>query len=295
MNVRRLVPLLCLCIGLLAGGLIVAVALRPVPGLDRPAIEAIVAEALSRQPAAPAQPTAPGKIDAATIDPLIEDYLLGNPKILQRVSAALSTQLKAEQQAATSAALAELKPAIYDEPGHIVLGNPDGDVTLVEMFDYNCAFCRAALPDLAALLDEDPNLRVILKEFPILSQGSADAARIAVLVNQSQPADYWKFHQQLFTSRGQVTKETALKAAADLGLNPIKLELRMNEPAVSAVLDRSFDIANRLKVDGTPTYIIGNEVIPGAVGLDELRTRIANMRACGESTCPAQKSVAGSG
>jgi protein-disulfide isomerase len=315
---RRLVPLLFLCVGLLAGGLVAAIALRPTPGLDeaevraivseamqaaptpaagldRPAVETIVAEALANRPAPPPQSTAPGHIDAATIDPLIEDYLLGNPKILQRASAALSTQLKTEQRAATAAALAELRPAIYDEPGHIVLGNPEGDVTLVEMFDYNCSFCRAALPDLAALLDGDPNLRVILKEFPILSQGSADAARIAVLVNRSKPADYWQFHQQLFTSRGEVTKETALKAAADLGLNPIQLELRMNEPTVTAVIERSFDIANRLKVDGTPTYIIGNEVIPSAVGLDQLKTRIANMRACGETECPAPESVAGSG
>lgn len=318
---RRLVPILFLLVGLLAGGLVTAIALRPAPGLDatevrsivseamqqapqpapgldKPAVEAIVQQALADQPA-PALPQSipagDGRIDAATIDPMIENYLMSNPKILQRVSAALNTQLKAEQQAATTAALAEVKPALYDDPGHIVLGNPDGDVTLVEMFDYNCTFCRQALPDLAALLDDDPNLRVILKEFPILSQGSVEAARVAVLVNQSKPDAYWQFHQELFTSRGQVTKQTALKAAADVGLNPIQLELKMNEPSVTDVLNKSFDIASKLQVTGTPTYIIGNEVIPGAIGLDQLKTRIANMRACGQTECPAPESAASSG
>jgi protein-disulfide isomerase len=92
-----------------------------------------------------------------------------------------------------------------------------------------------------------------------------------------------------------VTKETALKAAADLGLNPIQLELKMNEPAVTDVINKTFTIADRLKVSGTPTYIIGNEVIPGAIGLDQLKLRIANMRACGETECPAApETMAGS-
>ena len=100
-----------------------------------------------------------------------------------------------------------------------------GDVTLVEMFDYNCGYCRGALPDLATLIAEDPNLKVILKEFPILSKDSVDAARVAVLVAKSR-VDYWTFHQALFSSRGQVTGETALDAAADLGLNPVDARAR---------------------------------------------------------------------
>jgi protein-disulfide isomerase len=165
-----------------------------------------------------------------------------------------------------------------------VLGNPEGDVTLVEFFDYNCGYCRAAMPDMAQLLAEDPNLRVVLKEFPILSNESIDAARVSALVNDAD-VDYWAFHEALFTSRGQVDKKVALDAAAALGLSPVSLELDMGTEAVSQLIQTSYEIAKELNITGTPTYILGNEIIPGAIGIDDLRDRIANMRACGETQC----------
>ena len=264
-----------------------AVAKLPAPatGIDRAQVESIVAEAIAKLPA-PAVAQSPAQLDAATLNPMIESYLMANPRILQRVSEALQTEIATAQAAETKSALAELKPAIYDDPGHIVLGNPKGDVTLVEMFDYNCGYCRQALPDLATLMDEDPNLRIILKEFPILTPGSVEAARVGVLVSRAD-VDYWTFHQSLFTGRSQADKASALKAAADLGLNPVSLEMDMQSADVTAVLDTSYTIARKLKISGTPTYIIGDEVIPGAVGIDELRSRIANMRACGATACPA--------
>jgi protein-disulfide isomerase len=159
-----------------------------------------------------------------------------------------------------------------------------GDVTLVEFFDYNCGYCRAALPDMAALLAEDPNLRIVLKEFPILSNESIDAARVAVLVGEAD-VDYWAFHEALFTSRGQVDKKVALNAAAELGLSSVSLELDMGSEGVAQSIQTSYEIAKALNITGTPTYIIGNEIIPGAIGVNELRSRIANMRACGETQC----------
>jgi protein-disulfide isomerase len=300
----RTTVLLVLIVGLLAGGIGAAVlrpamneaqvreiaqavvAEAPAPAaLDKFAVETIVADFLAKQPKqnTPAQVA---ELDATKLNPMIESYLMENPSILQRVSDALQAEVTAQRKAETRTQLAELKSAIYEEPGHIVLGNPNGDVTLVEMFDYNCGYCRQALPDLATLLDEDPNLRVILKEFPILSQGSVEAARVAVQVNEAK-VDYWTFHQTLFTSPGKVDKAVALKAASDLGLNPVTLELNMNTPEVAEVIDKSYRIADKLKITGTPTYIIGDEIIPGAIGLDQLRTRIANMRACGSTECPA--------
>jgi protein-disulfide isomerase len=125
---------------------------------------------------------------------------------------------------------------------------------------------------------------VVLKEFPILSNESIDAARVAVLVGQSD-ADYWAFHETLFTNRGKVDKQAALAAAADLGLSPVALELDMGTDPVSSTIQTSYEIAKALNITGTPTFIIGTEIIPGAVGVDELRERIANMRACGKARC----------
>ncbi|KKC31138.1 hypothetical protein WH91_21195 [Devosia psychrophila] len=224
------------------------------------------------------------QIDPATLNPMIESFLMSDPKILQRMSVALDTTVRAEERAQAGGAIASMRDKIFNDPGQVVLGNPDGDVTLVEFFDYNCGYCRNALPDLATLLAEDPNLRVVLKEFPILSNESIDAARVAVLVGESE-VDYWTFHEALFTSRGQVDKSVALLAAADLGLSSVSLELDMNSEAVANKIQTSYEIAKALNITGTPTYIIGNEVIPGAIGIDELKTRIANMRECGETLC----------
>jgi len=299
----RLGLFLVLVVGIVGGGLaatllrpdeakvraiaaeVVAATPAPPAGLDQSAVERIVAELLAKQKAEQ-PPQSEAALDAARLNPMIEDYLLGNPHILQQVSAALEAELTAAKKAETSAALAELGPAIYEDPRQIVLGNPNGDVTLVEMFDYNCGYCRQALPDIARLLDEDPNLKIVLKEFPILSQNSVDAARIAVQVADAD-VDYWTFHQALFTGRGQVDKAAALKAAADLGLNPVALELNMNAPDVAGQIEMTYRIAQRLDISGTPTFIIGDEVIPGAIGIDQLRLRINNLRACGSTACPA--------
>lgn len=276
-----------LVFGLLAGAGLSYLALSQQPRLTDGDVRTIVAEMLAERDAEAKAPIIQPPIDAATLDPMIESFLMGNPRILQRMSDALETEVRTAEAATAKAAIGENRAAIFEDPDDVVVGNPNGDVTLVEMFDYNCTYCRRAMPDLVQLIAEDPNLKVILKEFPILSQESVDAARISVLVHKQQ-GDYWAFHQALFTGRGKVTKETALAAAKDLGLNPVTLELDMQSAAVSAVIQKSYDIAKALNISGTPTYIIGDEMIPGAIGIEELRRRIANMRACGATECPPQ-------
>jgi len=274
-------------VGILAGALGYSMLNRPAVETDAVAVRAMIDEALTAYDAERTASLAGqdvAALDPQTLNPLIESYLLSDPKILQRLSVALDSTLQAEERQQASGAIAAMRTAIFDDPGQVVLGNPEGDVTLVEFFDYNCGYCRNALPDLATLLAEDPDLRVVLKEFPILSNESIDAARIAVLVGNAG-VDYWTFHETLFTSRGQVDKKVALAAAADLGLSPVALELDMGTEAVAQKIQTSYEIAKALNITGTPTYIIGNEIIPGAIGLDELKRRIANMRACGETQC----------
>ncbi|WP_052731967.1 DsbA family protein [Devosia geojensis] len=272
-------------VGAIAGGAAVyALKPAPEPVTDVAAVRAIVEDVLAERQAAEPVETASAEIDPNEINPMIENYLMGDPTILQRLSSALDTQLRAEERSKARTALASVEADIYDAEGHVVLGNPQGDVTLVELFDYNCGYCRQALPHLAQLIAEDPNLRVILKEFPILSQESIEAARIGVLVAEAD-VDYWDFHETLFTSRGQVNKETALAAAEALGLSRVSLELDMNTERVASVIQNSYEIARALNITGTPTYIIGDEIIPGAIGVEELRQRIENVRECGSAQC----------
>lgn len=264
----------------LAAGLVYAVATRPATGPTQAEIEAMVAQAVDQRIAA----EAPGELDTAGLGPLIEMYLMDNPRLLERMSVALEAEVRTEEMERARAALADLEDEIYNDPGNIVLGNPEGDVTLVEMFDYNCSYCRRVVADVMSLVEEDPGLRVILKEFPILSQGSVDAARIAVLVNKAD-VDYAAFHTALFSSRGAIDAEAAFAAAETLGLNRVELGLEMNAAEVTAVLQRNYALAQSLAVTGTPTFIIGDEIIPGAVEKSELVSRIANLRACGETVC----------
>jgi len=288
---NRLSLVLAVVAGLFAGALGYALLNQPQVETDTTAVRAIVEEVLNEKAAlaadeAAAEPPTPvaAVIDPAVLNPMIEQYLLADPKLLQRMSTALEETLRHEETERTAAAMASMQDKIFNAPDQVVLGNPDGDVTLVEFFDYNCSYCRSALPDLATLLAEDPNLKIVLKEFPILSNESIDAARIAVLVGQSD-ANYWDFHQALFTSRGKVDKAVALAAAQDVGLSPVELELQMGTEGVARTIQTSYEIARALGITGTPTYIIGNEIIPGAIGAEELRARIADMRACGKSRC----------
>jgi len=224
-------------------------------------------------------------INPETLYPMIENFLMDDPKILQRVSVALQEQLRLDEVSDAKIALVSFESEIYDDPDHVVLGNPDGDVTLVEFFDYNCVFCRAAMPDVARLLAEDPNLRVIFKEYPILSEDSVNAARVAIAVSKTPGADYWAFHELLYTARGQISGETALATAQSMGMNRVELELAALGADVTDIIQKSYILADGLKISGTPAFIIGDEIIPGAVGYERLRDSIANMRECGSTVC----------
>ena len=280
---NRLSIALVALVGILAGGLGVSL-LRPTsPGLAETDVRAIIAQELSREKAPD-----PAQFEPARMNAFIEDYLMSDPTILQRMNDKLDAQRAVAQRASEKAMIDAHFADLYQSPDGVVLGNPKGDVTLVELFDYNCVYCRRALPDMAQLLADDPNLRIILKQFPILSQGSIDAARIAYLVSQDPRINYWDFHQKLFSLRaGEVGADQALQVAQEVGGNRGELMLDMNAARINAVIQKNYDLAKSLGINGTPTYIIGDEMIPGAVAVDDLKTVIANMRRCGSSSCPA--------
>lgn len=277
----RLTVSLIALVAILAGALATSLVTRPAPGLGEDDVRALVSEMM---PVTSAEEALSGNVDPASIHPMIESYLLANPRILERVSVALDAEIRAEQIEKSQLAIATMEDQIFNAPDQIVIGNPDGDVTIVELFDYNCGFCRQAVAELATLIEDDPNLRIILKEFPILSQDSVEAARIGIAAHKAG-INYWDFHTTLFSGRGKVTKASALAAAEAQGLNPIALELDAEGEDVSRIIEQSYEIAQALGASGTPTYIIGTEIIPGAVGLEALRERIANMRACGSTIC----------
>jgi protein-disulfide isomerase len=277
----RLSFALVLLVGILAGGLGVSLLDRGPAPLTDTDVRGIIGEMIAADKAG----TAPPELDVAEVNTLVEEFLMSDPTILDRMSVKLAAAKKVAQREAQAKLIQANYSAIYDDAGNVILGNPDGDVTLVEMFDYNCGYCRSALPDLATLMAEDPGLKVILKEFPILSEGSVDAAKVAVLVAEDTNLDYWAFHQKLFSTRGQVDAGAALTAAEAVGGNRVAMMIDMNSPRINDTLQQSYELADALNISGTPTYIIGDELVPGAIGLDALRQKIANVRDCGSTLC----------
>ncbi len=167
-----------------------------------------------------------------------------------------------------------------------MLGNKDGDVTFVEFFDYNCGYCKRAMADMLDLMKSDQKLKVVLKEFPVLSAGSVEAAQVAVAVRMQDPTGkkYLDFHQKLLGGRGQADKAHALQAAKDAGVDMARLDKDLASPEVKATIDENFKLAEAMGMNGTPSYVIGKQVVVGAIGLDGLKEKIGLAR-CGKATC----------
>ncbi len=219
------------------------------------------------------------------IENIVRDYLLANPEVIEEAIAALRAKQQQAQVAEQTKAIEENRSLIFDSPHQVVLGNPEGAITLVEFFDYNCGYCKRAVPDMTALIEANPDLRIVLKEFPILSQGSLDAARVSIAVKDKAPEAYTKFHQELFGRPGEATKAKALEVVRDLGLDAAAIETAAADPDVTSNLQEVQKLAEKLGISGTPSYIIGAELVPGAAGYDALQQKVAAVRKCGAATC----------
>lgn len=210
------------------------------------------------------------------IEDIVKNYLIAHPEVIQDAQAALDKhQQEAEAQKARSA-IQQDSATLFNSKHQVVLGNPNGKVTVVEFFDYNCPHCKDAVSDMLNLLKTDHDLRFVLKEFPILAQGSVDAAHVAVAVRMQDPtgAKYLAFHKELFSSRGMVDQARALAAAKDVGCDMALIDKDMNSPEAQTTIDEDMKLADAIGVDGTPSYVVGNQLIVGQIGFDKLQQKI---------------------
>lgn len=197
----------------------------------------------------------------ARVKELIVETLRENPELVLEALRTLD-QRRAEADAAKADEVLQTERANLDsDPNAPVLGNPDGDVTIVEFFDYNCPYCRKAMPELTALLEADKNIRLVLREWPILGEGSDFAAR-AALAARSQ-GKYAEMHNALFVMRGKADAEGVLRTAKDLGLDIDRLKADMKAPEVEEHIATSKRLTAALGFNGTPSFVIGDALIPG--------------------------------
>jgi protein-disulfide isomerase len=196
------------------------------------------------------------------IEAIIKDYLLNNPEIMLEVQAALETKMEKVQAEKTAAALKSHSAEIFRPEFSPVVGNAQGDVTIVEFFDYNCGYCKKALLDVAKLIEQEKQVKVVLKELPILAKGSEEAAKVALAAKMQ--GKYWDFHRAMLTASGQANEASALRVAEKVGLDMTRLKKDMASPEVAKEIDDTRALADKLQVRGTPFFMIADRVIPGA-------------------------------
>lgn len=222
----------------------------------------------------------------AEIGGVVKDYLIQNPEVLRDAMVELEKREKAQEVAKREGTVRDQSEALLNSPYGDVVGNPHGKVTLVEFFDYNCGYCKRALDDMAKLMKADPDLRVVLKDFPVLGPGSVEAAQVAGAVRAQLKGDkFWAFHYKLLGSHGPVGKAQALAAAKDSGVDMDQLAKDMAKPDIKAGIQQNLQLADALNLTGTPSFVVGSDVVVGAVGYDELKERVDNVAKCGKSTC----------
>ena len=210
------------------------------------------------------------------IEEIIRDYLTQNPDLMLDVLQAAQDKLKGESREKAAVTLVERRKEILDDPESPVGGNPKGDVSVVEFFDYRCPYCKQVMPALDALLAKDKQLRFVYKEFPVLGPDSVHAARAALAAGKQ--GKYEAMHRALMAIKGQFDEPAIMKVAASVGLDVERLKTDMAAPETDRALKANVKLAEALDIHGTPGFVIGDEIVPGAVGLDELKRLIEAAR-----------------
>jgi protein-disulfide isomerase len=242
-------------------------------GRTKPAVSepAVVAQT------APVTNPAPAELDRDKVGEIVRNYLLDNPELLQEVQVALQKKRDQEARLAASATIKRSSDEIFRSANDAVIGDPNAKVSVVEFFDYNCHYCRGALSDMNEMVESNPDIKFILKEFPILGPDSQRAHVVAIAFHDLMPEKYADFHRKLLGGPGRADEARAIKIAVDLGADEPKLREKMKDPAILDEIRENYKLADALNITGTPSYVIGNEVVFGALGKDHLMQKVANV------------------
>ena len=210
-------------------------------------------------------------VDKEAIEKILRDVLRTNPEIVVEAIEAYRAKQEAAKQQKAREALASRRKELDGGAMTPIGGNPKGTVTVVEFFDYQCGYCKRVFPSILALLQSDKRIRYVFKELPILGPVSMIASRAAVAAWKIDRTKYMPFHTALMASRGQLSEGKIMLLAKDSGIDPKQLQKQMKEPEVYQELQNNLNLAQSLNINGTPAFVIGNRIVPGAVPLEELK------------------------
>jgi protein-disulfide isomerase len=221
-----------------------------------------------------AEPLSPAQKEE--VEKIMRDYFLAHPEFMVEVLHAAEAKLKEEKAEESKLLIAAKQGELFHDETAPIGGNPNGDVTIVEFFDYRCPYCKQVEPSLEALIKEDPKLRIVYKEFPVLGPASIYASRMALAARMQ--GKYAAFHDAMMAAKGQIAEETILKVAKSVGLDMDKAKADMRAPEIEDQLKRNYTLAQELDIQGTPAFVVGNKLIPGATDIDNLKKLVAAAR-----------------
>lgn len=212
------------------------------------------------------------------MEQVVREYLVNNPEVIIDALNAYQTRERANAEARQAEAMKSMDKDLRQNPNDPVIGNPDGDITVVEFFDYRCGFCKRVFGDVQTLIKEDGNIRFVLKEFPILGPDSVNASRAAQAVWLHQSDKYLPFHTAMMLNKGDLGAEKVLELAKEAGVDIAALEEQMKDPLVDATLEANAGLASNLDITGTPAFIFGAQIQPGAIPLSTMQEMVGAMR-----------------
>jgi protein-disulfide isomerase len=217
-----------------------------------------------------------GQGDAGVFDRRVRAYLLTHPEVIMEAVATLERRNTAARAQQGRAAIRANRAALHAPGALPVAGNAQGDVTVVEFFDYRCPYCRQAYVQVKALLAADPGVRLVFKEFPVLGPASVVAAKAAIAAGMQ--GKYIAFHEALMAYRGNLDQAAVMTVAASVGLNTARLTADMKQAVINTTISGSHALARKIGINGTPAFVIGDELVPGYISLDELKRLVAKAR-----------------
>jgi len=225
------------------------------------------------------------EVNHEEVNKIVEEFIMNNPKVIIQSIEDMQRKEMEEQEKMAQSAVKDNLEELYNDPDSPVLGNPNGTKVVVEFFDYNCGFCKSAFPTIVEVIEKHDDVKVVMKEFPILGPSSEIASRAALLVHLKQPEKYYEYHRMLMAHNGQKDLNIIKEAASKVGITGIDFENEMTSDKITQILLKNRDLANKLNIRGTPAFIANGTLIPGAVDYNALKAELEkDLQAADETT-----------
>lgn len=209
----------------------------------------------------------------------VRAYLLENPEVLMEAIGVLEQREQAAKVNNDVNLAQTYAGQLHDDPNSFVGGNPDGDIIMVEFMDYKCGFCKKAFPEVEELIAGDGNIRYIIKEFPILGEQSDLASQFAISTRIVEGDEAYKtVHNTLMEFRGDVTKDMLVKLADSLDMDTASIMVEMGGPEVAKIINDNRLLAQAMQISGTPTFVVGDQMLRGYVPLDQMMQVVGALR-----------------